>query len=159
MFTVEIPADIVIETFDWQLQITRPLVWRKLSKRDGITQRKITTHWLFVNYYTYREKNSAENDMFKRSQANCLWETVQKIPPTIHKGRYSVDKMQLTAPESVFWPRVSGDILRQPKVAMCVKHFMRANSDKHWCQMKFPNYYGSTSWSWLRITGVDFPRS
>ena len=36
---------------------------------------------------------------------------MQKIPPTIHKGRYSVDKMQLTAPESVFWPRISGDIL------------------------------------------------
>lgn len=158
MLTVEIPADIVIETFDRAADNTTSCPTQAV-KNGWYNTRKDRHPLIIRELLDLQRKKQCREWHVLRTQANCPWETVQKIPPTIHKGRYSVDKMQLTAPESVFWPRISGDILRQPKVAMCVIHFIRANSDRYWCHMKFPKDYGSTSWSWLRITRVDFPRS
>ena len=103
MLTTEIPADS-----------TSVAEFRKTTTEDttsGLLMQAVMNGWqklrkdchpLLLDYWTYREKISAENGLLFRGHRLIIPKKLHnRTPQTIHGGDFGIEKMQLRVKESV----------------------------------------------------------
>ena len=80
---------------------------------EGWPDSKKDCHPLITDYWNYRDEISAENGLLFKGHRLIVPETLRnRILQTIHEGHFGIEKMQLRARESVFWPKITADVLQ-----------------------------------------------
>ena len=110
-------------------------------------------HLLLLDYWTYREEISAENGLLFKGHRLIVPEKLRsRTLQTIHKGHYRVDKMQLRARESVFWPRISADILQTAQSCNVCQTFSKSQQR----ETLMPHEVPQGPWEKLAIDFFEF---
>jgi len=111
MLTEEIPADFPrIRDFRSATaqDTTSGLLMQVVAK--GRPEVKKYYHPFFLDYWTYREEISAEDDLLFKGHRLIVPEKLHyRVLQTIHKGHLGSEKMLLRAQEAVFWPGITSD--------------------------------------------------
>ena len=91
---------------------------------DGWPHTRKDCHPLLEPYWNYRDEICVENGLLFKGFRLIIPESLRgKILQTIHQGHFGVEKMQLRARESVFWPNITHDILQiAQQCEVCQKH-------------------------------------
>lgn len=115
---------------------------------DGLTQGRIVTH-----YGTYREEISAENGLLFKGHSLIFHKKLyNRTLQTIYKGHYVVEKMQLRARESVFWTRISADVLQTAQSCNVCQTFSKIQQPETLMPLEVPQ----GPWEKLAIEFFEF---
>ena len=96
-------------------------------------------HPLLLDYWTYREEISAENGLLLKRHRFIIPEKLHnRTLHTIHEGHFSIEKRQLKAKESVFWPKITADILQTAQSCKVCQTFSRTQQTEIWMLHKVP---------------------
>ena len=94
---------------------------------DGWPDSRKDCHPLLLDYWTYREEISAENGLLFKGYRLIIPESLRnRCLQTIHEGHFGIEKMQLRARESVFWPKITADILQTAQGCQVCQTFSRS---------------------------------
>ena len=86
------------------------------SKKESPEQR--------LDFWSFRQEISEEDGLLYKNQRLIVPHSERlEILKVLHLGHYAVDKMQLRALETVYWPGINKDILKQyQSCKTCIKH-------------------------------------
>ena len=132
MLTEEIPADTA-SIADFRRATAEDTTSGLLIQAvvNGWSDARKDCHPLLEDYWTYREEKSAENSLLFKGHRLIVPEKLRnRTLQTIHKGPYRVEKMQLRAGESVFWPRIWADILQAAQSCNVCQTFSKSQQRK-----------------------------
>ena len=91
---------------------------------EGWAQSKKDCPEQLLDYWSFRQEISEEDGLLYKNQRLIVpcSERLETLK-VLHLGHYAVDKMQLRALETVYWPEINKDILRQyQSYKTCIKH-------------------------------------
>ena len=77
-----------------------------------------------LDVWSFRQGISEEDGLLYKNQRLIVPHSERlETLKVLHLGHYAVDKMQLRALETVYWPRIDKDILKQyQSCKTCIKH-------------------------------------
>ena len=77
-----------------------------------------------LDYWSFRQEISEEDGLLYKNQRLIVPHSERlETLKVLHLGHYTVDKMQLRALETVYWPEINKDILNQyQSCKTCIKH-------------------------------------
>ena len=97
-----------------------------LSKtiHEGWPQSKKDCPEQLLEFWDFRQEISEENGILYKSHRLIVPHSERlKTLKVLHKGHYAIDKMQLRALETVFWPGINKDITKQyQSCKTCIRH-------------------------------------
>ena len=98
---------------------------------EGWPQSKKDCPKQLFDFWSFRQEISEEDGLLYKNQRRIVphseWLETLKVS---HLGHYAVDKMQLRALETVYWPGISKDILKQyQSCKTCIKHSKSQRSE------------------------------
>ena len=101
---------------------TKHEVWPQ-SKKDCPEQ--------LLDYWSFRQEISEEDGLLYKNQRLIVLHSERlETLKILHLGHYAVDKMQLRTLETVYWPGINKDILRQyQSCKTCIKHCKSQRSE------------------------------
>ena len=112
MLTTEIPADSTYVA--WHRKATAEA--HNIKPTNAISHEwlaRVKKGFHILDYWTYREEISAENNLLFKGHRLIISEKLQnRNLKTIQEGHFSIEKMQQRAKESVFWQNIRPDILQ-----------------------------------------------
>ena len=151
MLTEEIPADSA-RIGDFRRATAEDTISGLLMQvvANGWPKLKKDCHQLLVDYWTYREDISAENDLlFKGHRLVAPEKLRSRVLQTIHEGHFGFDMMQLRAREAVFWPVITSDLLQTAQGCEVCQTFPRSQQR----ETLLPHEVPREPWEKL---GIDF---
>ena len=77
-----------------------------------------------LDFWSFRQEISEEDGLLYKNQRLIMPHSKRlETLKVLHLGHYAVDKMQLRALETVYWPGINKDILKQyQSYKTCIKH-------------------------------------
>ena len=93
---------------------------------NGWTESRKDCRPLVLDYWTYREESAEKGLLFKGHRLIIPEKLHNSTLQTIHEGHFGVENMQLRATESVFWPKITADILQTAQGCMVYQTFSRS---------------------------------
>ena len=76
-----------------------------------------------LDFWSFRQKISEEDGLLYKNQRLTVPHSERlETLEVLHPGLYAVDKMQLRALETVYWPGINKDILKQYQSCKTSKH-------------------------------------
>ncbi|PFX13811.1 Retrovirus-related Pol polyprotein from transposon opus [Stylophora pistillata] len=138
---------------------------------NGWPELKKDYHPPLVDYWSYREENSAENGLlFKGHRLIVPGELRSRVLQTIHEGHFGFEKMQLRAREAVFWQRITSDLLQTAQGCEVCLTFSRSQQSETLLPHEVPQgpwerlgidffEFQSTTYLLIAATTVGFPLS
>ena len=77
-----------------------------------------------LDFWSFRQEISEEDGLLYKNQRLTVPQSERlETLKVLHLGHYAVDKMQLRALETVYWPGINKDILKQDQSCRtCTKH-------------------------------------
>ena len=132
MLTTKIPADSA-SAEEFRKAITKDTTSGLLmqSVMNGWPESGRDCHPCLLDYWTYREKINTENSLLFKGHRLIIPEKLHsKTLQTFHEGNFGVDKMQLRDKESVFWPKITLDILQTVQSCKVCQTFSRIQQRK-----------------------------
>ena len=151
MLTEEIPADAgSIADFRQATQEDTTSGLLMQAVMNGWPASRKDCHPLLLEYWTYREEISAENGLLFKGHRLIVPESMRnRALQTIHAGHFGQEKMQLRARESVFWPKITADILQTAQTCTVCQTFSRSQQR----ETLIPHEVPQGPWEKL---GIDF---
>ena len=98
---------------------------------DGWPQSKKDCPEQLLDFWSFRQEISKEDGLLYKNQRLIVPHSERlETLKVLHLGHYAVDKMQLRALETVYWPRINKDILKQHQSCKtCIKHSKSQRSE------------------------------
>ena len=116
----------VSQTLLQELATQSDPILRSLSKtvHEGWPQSKKDCPEQLFEFWNFRQEISKEDGILYKSQRLIVPHSERlDTLKVLHLGHYAVDKMQLRALETVYWPGIKNDILKQyQSCKTCIKH-------------------------------------
>ena len=98
--------------------------------QEGWPQSKKDCPEQLVDYWSFRQEISEDGLLYKNQRPIVPHSKRLETLKVLHLGHYTVDKMQLRALETVYWPGINKDILRQyQSCKTCIKHSKSQRSE------------------------------
>jgi len=151
MLTAEFPADAK-SIADFRKATAEDLVSSLLMKTvmDGWQDSRKDCHPLLLDYWNYRDEVSAENGLlFKGCRLIVPANLRNQVLHIVHKGHFGIEKMQLRARETVFWPGISNEIMEIAKACEVCQIFSQSQQRETLMSHEIPQS------PWEKI-GIDF---
>ena len=91
---------------------------------EGWLQSKKDCPKQLLDFWSFRQEISKEDGLLYKNQRLIVPHSEKlETLKVLHLGHYAVDKMQLRALETVYWPGINKDILKQyQSCKTCIKH-------------------------------------
>ena len=91
---------------------------------EGWLQSKKDCPKQLLEFWSFRQKISKDDGLlYKNPRLMVPCSERLETLKVLHLGHYAVNKMQLRALETVYWPRINNDILKQyQSCKTCIKH-------------------------------------
>ena len=92
---------------------------------EGWPQSKKDCPEQLLDFWSFRQEISKEDGLLYKNQRLIVLQSKRlETLKVLHLGHYAVDKMQLRALETVYWPGINKDILKQYQSCCktCIKH-------------------------------------
>ena len=91
---------------------------------EGWSQSKKDCPEQLLDFWSYRQEISEEDGLLYKNQRLIVPHSERlETLKILHLGHYAVDKMQLRALETVYWPGINKNILKQYQSCnTCIKH-------------------------------------
>ena len=91
---------------------------------EGLPQSRKDCPKQLLDFWSFRQEISEEDGLFYKNQRLIVLHSERlETLKVLHLGHYAVDKMQLRAFETVHWPGIKKDILKQyQSCKTCIKH-------------------------------------
>ena len=91
---------------------------------EGWPQSKKDCPEQLLNFWSVRQEISEEDGLLYKNQRLIIPHSERlETLKVLHLGHYAIDKMQLRALETVYWPRINKDILKQyQSCKTCIKY-------------------------------------
>ena len=108
------------------------------SKKDCLEQ--------LLDFWSFRQEISEEDGLLYKNQRLIVPHSERlETLKFLHLGHYVVDKMQLRALETVYWPRINKDILKQYRVTRLASSILGLKDVNH-CSLTLHQSYHGTWW-------------
>ena len=92
------------------------------TAHEGWLQSKKDCPEQLLDFWSFRQEISKEDGFLYKNQRLIVPHRLETLK-VLHLGHYAVDKMQLRALETVYWPGINKDILKQyQSCKTCIKH-------------------------------------
>ena len=98
---------------------------------EGWPQSKKDCPKQLLDFWSFRQEISEEDGLLYKNQRLIMPHSKRlKTLKVFHLGHYAVDKIQLRALETVYWPRINKDILKQyQSCKTCIKYSKSQRSE------------------------------
>ena len=113
------------------------------SVHEGWPQSRKDCPEQLLDFWSFRQDISEEDGLLYKNQRLIVPHSERlDTLKVLHLGHYVVDKMQIRALETVYWPGINKDILKQyQSYKTCIKH-----SKSHDCSLTPHQSYHGTQW-------------
>ena len=94
------------------------------TTHEGWPQSKKDCPEQLLDFWSFMQEISEEDGLLYKNQRLIMPHSDRlETLKVLHLGHYSVNKMQLRAPGTVYWPRINKDLLKQyQSCKTCIKH-------------------------------------
>ena len=99
-----------------------------------------------LDFWSFRQEISEEDGLLYKSQRLIMPHSERlETLKVLHLGHYAVDKMQLRALETVYWPRINKDMLKHYQSVRLPSN-IQSPKEKNHCSLTLLQTYHCTQW-------------
>ena len=94
------------------------------TEHEGWPQSRKDCPKQLLDFWNFRQEISEEDELLYKNQTLIVPHSERlETLKVLHLGHYAVDKMQLRALKTIYWPGINKDILKQyQSCKTCIKH-------------------------------------